>query len=120
MNNAGIPFVELGGVKPNPRSGLVYEGIYLYRREGFDFILAVGGRSSIDSAKAIALGVPYAGDFWDFYETDRIVTEALPVGTVLTIAAAGSEGSSGSVITNEESLLKWSAGGDATVRNSLY
>ena len=111
MNNAGIPFVELGGVKPNPRSGLVYEGIDLYRREGVDFILAVGGRSSIDSAKAIALGVPYAGDF---------VTEALPVGTVLTIAAAGSEGSSGSVITNEESLLKWSAGGDATVRNSLY
>ena len=116
MNNAGIPFVELGGVKPNPRSGLVYEGIDLYRREGVDFILAVGGRSSI----AFALGVPYAGDFWDFYETDRIVTEALPVGTVLTIAAAGSEGSSGSVITNEESLLKWSAGGDATVRNSLY
>ena len=120
MNNAGIPFVELGGVKPNPRSGLVYEGIDLYRREGVDFILAVGGGSSIDSAKAIALGVPYAGDFWDFYETGRIVTEALPVGTVLTIAAAGSEGSSGTAITNEESLLKWSAGGDATVRNSLY
>ena len=113
LNEAGIPFVELGGVKPNPRSGLVYEGIELCRKEGVDFILAVGGGSSIDSAKAIALGVPYEGDFWDFYETDRIVTEALPVGTVLTIAAAGSEGSSGSVITNEESLLKWSAGGDA-------
>lgn len=70
--------------------------------------------------KQLHWGVPYAGDFWDFYETDRIVTEALPVGTVLTIAAAGSEGSSGSVITNEESLLKWSVGGDATVRNSLY
>ncbi len=113
LNEAGIPFVELGGVKPNPRSGLVYEGIELCRKEGVDFILAVGGGSSIDSAKAIALGVPYEGDFWDFYETDRIVTEALPVGTVLTIAAAGSEGSSGSVITNEESFLKWSAGGDA-------
>lgn len=113
LNEAGIPFVELGGVKPNPRSGLVYEGIELCRKEGVDFILAVGGGSSIDSAKAIALGVPYEGDFWDFYETDRIVTEALPVGTVLTIAAAGSEGSGGSVITNEESLLKWSAGGDA-------
>lgn len=113
LNEAGIPFVELGGVKPNPRSGLVYEGIELCRKEGVDFILAVGGGSSIDSAKAIALGVPYEGDFWDFYETDRIVTEALPVGTVLTIAAAGSEGSSGSVITKEESLLKWSAGGDA-------
>ena len=113
LNEAGIPFVELGGVKPNPRSGLVYEGIELCRKEGVDFILAVGGGSSIDSAKAIALGVPYEGDFWDFYETDHIVTEALPVGTVLTIAAAGSEGSSGSVITNEESFLKWSAGGDA-------
>lgn len=113
LNEAGIPFVELGGVKPNPRSGLVYEGIELCRREGVDFILAVGGGSSIDSAKAIALGVPYDGDFWDFYQTDREVTEALPVGTVLTIAAAGSEGSRGSVITNEESLLKWSAGGDA-------
>lgn len=113
LNEAGIPFVELGGVKPNPRGGLVYEGIELCRREGVDFILAVGGGSSIDSAKAIALGVPYDGDFWDFYQTDREVTEALPVGTVLTIAAAGSEGSRGSVITNEESLLKWSAGGDA-------
>lgn len=113
LNEAGIPFVELGGVKPNPRSGLVYEGIELCRKEGVDFILAVGGGSAIDSSKAIALGVPYEGDFWDFYATDRQVTEALPVGTVLTIAAAGSEGSGGSVITNEESLLKWSAGGDA-------
>lgn len=113
LNEAGIPFVELGGVRPNPRSGLVYEGIELCRKEGVDFILAVGGGSVIDSSKAIALGVPYEGDFWDFYETDREVEEALPVGTVLTIAAAGSEGSGGSVITNEESLLKWSAGGDA-------
>ena len=113
LNAAGIPFVELGGVQPNPRSGLVYEGIELCRKENVDFILAVGGGSAIDSAKAIALGVPYDGDFWDYYKNPWTVTNALPVGTVLTIAAAGSEGSTGSVITNEENLLKWSAGGDA-------
>lgn len=112
LNEAGIPFVELGGVKPNPRSGLVYEGIELCRKEGVDFILAVGGGSAIDSSKAIALGVPYDGDFWDFYGTGKEVEKALPVGTVLTIAAAGSEGSNGSVITNESNLLKWSAGSD--------
>lgn len=112
LQEAGIPFVELGGVQPNPRSGLVYEGIELCRKEGVDFVLAVGGGSSIDSAKAIALGVPYEGDFWDFYQKRWTVTDALPVGTVLTIAAAGSEGSDGSVITNEDNKLKWSAGGD--------
>ena len=110
---AQIPYVELGGVKPNPRSGLVYEGIELCRKEKIDFILAVGGGSAIDSAKAIALGVPYEGDFWDFYSKGMAVEKAIPIGTVLTIAAAGSEGSGDSVITNEESLLKWSAGGDA-------
>lgn len=113
LNKEGIPFVELGGVKPNPRSGLVYEGIELCRREGVDFVLAVGGGSTIDSAKAIAAGVPYEGDFWDYYRTSKTVDVALPVGTVLTIAAAGSEGSGDSVITNEENLLKWSASGDA-------
>ncbi len=108
----GIGFVELGGVKPNPRSGLVYEGIELCKREKVDFVLAVGGGSTIDSAKAIALGALYDGNFWDFYSGKR-VERALPVGTVLTIAAAGSEGSNGSVITKEEGLLKRSAGGDA-------
>lgn len=108
----GITFVEFGGVKPNPRSGLVYEGIELCKREGVDFVLAVGGGSTIDSAKAIAIGALYDGDFWDFY-SGKPVREALPVGTVLTIAAAGSEGSSGSVITKEEGMLKRSAGGDA-------
>lgn len=112
LQEAGIPFVELGGVKPNPRSGLVYEGIELCRKEGVDFILAIGGGSVIDSSKAIALGVPYDGDFWDFYGTGKEIEQALPVGTVLTIAAAGSEGSNASVITNEENLLKWSASGD--------
>ena len=108
----GIAFVELGGVKPNPRSGLVYEGIDLCRKEGVDFVLAVGGGSTIDSSKAIAIGAMYDGDFWDFY-SGKPVEKALPIGTILTIAAAGSEGSSGSVITKEEGMLKRSAGGDA-------
>ena len=113
LKEANIPYVELGGVKPNPRSGLVYEGIELCRKEKIDFILAVGGGSAIDSAKAIALGVPYEGDFWDFYSTDMVVENAIPVGTVLTIAAAGSEGSGDSVITHEDGMLKWAASGDA-------
>ena len=107
-----IAFVELGGVQPNPRSGLVYEGIELCKKENVDFVLAVGGGSTIDSAKAIALGAVYDGDFWDFY-SGKPVEKALPIGTVLTIAAAGSEGSNGSVITKEEGMLKRSAGGDA-------
>jgi len=107
-----LPFVELGGVKPNPRSGLVYEGIELCRREKVDFVLAVGGGSVIDSSKAIAAGTIYDGDFWDYYSGKRI-EEALPVGTILTIAAAGSEGSPDSVITKEEGMLKRGASGDA-------
>ncbi len=105
-------FVELGGVKPNPRSGLVYEGIDLCRKENIDFILAVGGGSTIDSAKAIAAGVLYEGDFWDYYEGKK-VTEALPLGTVLTISAAGSEGSADSVITKEEGMFKRATSGEA-------
>lgn len=112
LDNENISYVELGGVKPNPRSGLVYEGIELCRKEGVDFILAVGGGSTIDSAKAIAAGVVYDGDFWDFYSGKRI-EEALPVGTILTIAAAGSEGSPDSVITREEGMFKRGASGDA-------
>lgn len=108
----GLPCFLLGGVKPNPRSGLVYEGISLCRKEKIDFILAVGGGSSIDSAKAIAAGTVYDGDFWDFYSGKRI-EEALPVGTVLTIAAAGSEGSPDSVITQEDGMFKRGASGDA-------
>ena len=103
--------VELGGVKPNPRSGLVYEGIDLCRREKIDFILAVGGGSVIDTAKAIAIGVPYDGDFWDFF-SGKVPEQALPVGTVLTIAASGSEGSPDSIITNEKTLEKNGAEAD--------
>lgn len=112
LQKENIEFVELGGVKPNPRSGLVYEGIDLCRKEGVDFILAVGGGSAIDSAKAIAAGAKYEGDFWDFYE-GKPIRDALPVGTVLTIAAAGSEGSGDSVITKEEGMLKRGTGGEA-------
>jgi len=107
----GISYVELGGVKPNPRSGLVYEGIDLCRKKGIDFILAVGGGSTIDSAKAIAAGAVYDGDFWDFYQ-GKPVEKALPLGTVLTIAAAGSEGSPDSVITNENGMYKRGASGE--------
>ena len=112
LQQEGISFLELGGVKPNPRSGLVYEGIELCRREEVDFVLAVGGGSTIDSAKAIAAGVVYEGDFWDFY-MGKPVDKALPVGTILTISAAGSEGSGDSVITKEEGMLKRGAGGEA-------
>jgi alcohol dehydrogenase YqhD (iron-dependent ADH family) len=113
LEASDIPYIELGGAMPNPRSGLVYEGIDLCRKEGVDFILAVGGGSAIDSAKAIAAGVPYDGDFWDFYSKDMVITEALPVGTILTLAASGSEGSSSSVITHEDGMLKRGASGDA-------
>ncbi len=112
LEGEGIPYVELGGVKPNPRSGLVYEGIDLCKKEGVDFVLAVGGGSTIDSSKAIAAGVVYDGDFWDFYSGKRI-EKALPIGTVLTIAAAGSEGSPDSVITKEDGMYKRGASGDA-------
>ncbi|MBR6172375.1 MAG: iron-containing alcohol dehydrogenase [Eubacterium sp.] len=112
LQKEGIPYVMLGGVKPNPRSGLVYEGIELCRKESVDFVLAVGGGSAIDSAKAIAAGTVYDGDFWDFY-SGKPITEALPVGTILTIAAAGSEGSPDSVITKEEGMFKRGASGDA-------
>ncbi len=108
---AGIAYCELGGVQPNPRDTLVYKGIELCRNEGIDFILAVGGGSVIDSSKAIALGVPYAGDFWDMY-SGKPVEKALPVGTVLTIAAAGSEGSGDSVITKEDGMLKRGTGSE--------
>ncbi|MBQ8119603.1 MAG: iron-containing alcohol dehydrogenase, partial [Ruminococcus sp.] len=111
LEQAGIEYKELGGVKPNPRDTLVYEGIKLCRGENIDFILAVGGGSVIDSAKAIAMGVEYGGDFWDFY-SGKQPEKALPVATVLTIAAAGSEGSGDSVITKEDGMLKRGAGSD--------
>ncbi|MDO5126216.1 MAG: iron-containing alcohol dehydrogenase [Eubacteriales bacterium] len=112
LDSEKIPFVELGGVMPNPRDVLVYEGIDLCKKESVDFILAVGGGSVIDSAKAIAMGVPYDGDFWDFYCGKAEIQSAVPVATVLTIAAAGSEGSGDSVITKEDGMLKRGAGSE--------
>lgn len=114
LREAGVDFVELGGVVPNPRLSLVNKGIELCRREGVDFILAVGGGSVIDSAKAIAYGVAdeERGDVWDFYARRRVPRACLPVGSVLTIAAAGSEMSNSSVITNEETETKRGYGND--------
>ena len=106
LDAAGISYVSLGGVVPNPRLSLVYEGIRLARKEQVDFILAVGGGSVIDSAKAIGYGVANEGDVWDFYEKRRTAKACLPIGVVLTIAAAGSEMSDSSVITKEEGWLK--------------
>lgn len=112
----GIEWVELTGIKPNPTDDRVYEGISLARREQVDGMLAVGGGSAIDTAKAIAGGVVYDGDFWDFYAGKAVMTEALPVGVVLTIPAAGSEGSGNSVITRLDGMHKISLRTDMALR----
>ena len=110
LKAAGIDYVQLGGVKPNPRLGLVHEGIALCRKEGVDHILAVGGGSAIDSAKAIAMGYYLDHDVWDVYEQGLQIKQALPVSIILTIPAAGSESSGDTVITNEEKQLKYGYG----------
>jgi len=109
LKEAGIEWVELSGIQANPRSGKVYEGIDICRKEGVDFLLALGGGSVIDTAKAIGVGADYDGDFWDFFTGKTPATHTLPVGTVLTISAAGSEGSDSMVITHENGNLKWGA-----------
>ena len=106
LDQAGISYVELGGAVPNPHLGLVYKGIELCKKENVDFLLAVGGGSAIDSAKAIGYGVANEGDVWDFYDYKRKANASLPLGVVLTLAATGSEMSDSSVITREEGLLK--------------
>lgn len=106
LQKAGVEYTELAGVKPNPRLSLVHEGIKICREKGINFILAVGGGSVIDSAKAIAIGVPYSGEVWDIFTWKVTPKEALPVGTILTIPAAGSEASTASVITNEDGWYK--------------
>ena len=106
LTEENIPYVELGGVVPNPRLSLVYKGIELAKKENVDFILAVGGGSVIDSAKAIGYGIANEGDVWDFYAQKRVTDKCAPIGVVLTIAAAGSEMSNSSVITNDEKGLK--------------
>ncbi len=110
LKRSGLEFAELGGVKPNPRLSLVREGIELCQREGVELILAVGGGSVIDSAKAMAMGVYYEGDVWDIYEQNKPIEKALPVASILTIPAAGSESSKDTVITNEEKELKYGYG----------
>ncbi len=106
LDEAGIAYITLGGAVPNPHLSLVYEGIELCRKEGVDFLLAVGGGSAIDSAKAIGYGVANEGDVWDFYDYKRQAKGCLPLGVILTIAATGSEMSDSSVITKEEGLVK--------------
>ncbi len=106
LDKAGLSWCELGGVQPNPTDGKVYQGIELAKKENIDLLLAVGGGSVIDTAKAIAAGVPYSGDFWDFFEGKAKVEAALKVAVVLTIPAAGSEGSGNAVITKEATLQK--------------
>lgn len=106
LKEAGVEYVELPGVQPNPKLSLVREGIRICREKNLEFILAVGGGSVIDSSKAIAMGTVYEGDVWDFFTGKAVPEKALPIGTVLTIPAAGSESSTGCVITKEEGLLK--------------
>ena len=106
LDAEGIPYVELGGVVPNPRLSLVYEGIELGRREGVDFILAVGGGSVIDSAKAIGYGLGSGGDGWELFLRKRKVPGCTPIGVVLTLAATGSEMSASCVITGEDGWKK--------------
>jgi len=106
LKESNIEFIELGGVQPNPRLSLVQDGIKLCREHDINFILAVGGGSVIDSAKAISLGVPYQGDVWDFYSGQSEPKTTLPLGVILTIPAAGSEASKSTVITKEEGGLK--------------
>lgn len=116
LSDAGVAYCTLGGVKPNPEDDLVYNGIDICRKEGVDSILAVGGGSVIDTAKAIAAGACYDGDFWDFFCGKAKVQSALPISVVLTIPAAGSEGSGNAVITKREGLVKISIRTDYLLR----
>jgi len=106
LEKAGVEYVLLGGAQPNPLASKVYEGIHIIRENRLDFIMAVGGGSVIDSAKAMALGAVYEGDFWDFFNGDAKPTAHLPVGVAVTLAASGSESSNSAVITKDETLEK--------------
>lgn len=116
LDTIGIEFVEFGGIKPNPTDDLVYEAIALARDKHVDGMLAIGGGSVIDTAKAVAAGVPYSGDFWDFFIGKAVIETALPVGVILTIPGAGSEGSGNSVITKRDTLQKISLRTDSILR----
>lgn len=116
LSARGIEMSELGGVQPNPLDDKVYEGIEIVRGMGADGIVAVGGGSAIDTAKAIAAGAVYEGDFWDFYSGKAAIQKALPLGVVLSIPAAGSEGSGNSVITKRDGMVKISIRTDSILR----
>lgn len=116
LKDAGLTVTELTGVQPNPRLGLVREGVALGRKDQVEMVIALGGGSTIDTAKAIAAGIPYDGDVWDYFSNvmgAHPVFESLPVGVILTIAATGSESSAGCMITNEDGWLKYGCGGPA-------
>ncbi|WP_026961882.1 iron-containing alcohol dehydrogenase [Alicyclobacillus herbarius] len=114
LRDAGVTVFELSGVEPNPRLSTVYRGIDLCRNESIDLILAVGGGSVLDCAKAIAMGVKFEGDVWDIYQRKAQATDALPLGTILTHAATGSEMNSGGVITNWDTKEKLGGGSPYT------
>ena len=114
IRDEGIELFELGGVQPNPHLSLVRKAIEIVREQKIDYLLAVGGGSVIDTAKAIGFGALYKGDFWDFFTGAAKIEKTLPVGVVLTIPAAGSEGSNSSVITNEDGWIKRGLGCDLT------
>lgn len=114
LRQENIEYISLGGVIPNPRLSKVHEGIELCKQEGVDFILAVGGGSVIDSSKAIGYGLANEGEVWDFYAKTRVPNDCTPIGAILTIAAAGSEMSNSSVITNEDGWLKRGCNSDAS------
>lgn len=116
LDTLGIEHVELGGVQPNPTDTLVYEGIKLGRTKNVDGMLAIGGGSVIDTAKAIAAGIPYQGDFWDFFCGKSQIKEALPVGVMLTVPGSGSEGSGNCVITRTDGDIKLSLRTDSILR----
>ena len=116
LADSGITVFEQGGIQPNPTDDRVYEGIEMVRRNDIDGVIAVGGGSVIDSAKAVAAGAVYDGDFWDFWAGKAVIQNALPVGVVLTIPAAGSEGSGNSVITKLDGLRKISLRTDYWLR----
>lgn len=113
LKDARLNVLELTGVLPNPRLSLVYDGVNICKEKNVDIILALGGGSTIDTSKAIAAGAKYDGDVWDYFETDKPVLNALPLGVILTIAATGSESGAGTMITNENGWLKRGAGGPA-------
>lgn len=116
LSTIGIEYVEFGGIEPNPTDDRVYEAIDIARDKHIDGLLAIGGGSVIDTAKSIAAGVPYEGDFWDFFSGRAVVKTALPVGVVLTVPGAGSEGSGNAVITKRETLQKLSLRTDSVLR----